>query len=174
MKKLFILCIAAAMVLSLVACAGSSDAETSKPTGESAAKPTTETTTTPTTVPATTEPAFQQIVLVSNQDVTAKIIDIHVDDIWGYTLEVYLENHTNKELMFTVEKVSVNGFMCDPFWAATVDSGMKANEDISFSKNDFDKNGIETVESITLTLRAYDNDNWLADDIINETITINP
>lgn len=170
MKKIITLTAAAALAITMAACSTSADSESSIPTTQS----TTGTTTTPSTIPPTTEPAFQEIVLVEDDKATVKIIGIEENDLWGFTLNVFIENKTDKELMFTVEKVSVNGFMCDPFWAATVDSGMKANEKISFSKNDFEKNEIEVVETITLTLRAYDNDNWLADDIINETITISP
>lgn len=175
MKKLISMALAAAMVLTFAACAASSDSETSVPTTEgttgSTTIGTTETQTTQTTEPTD---AFQPIVLVDDENVTVKITGIEEDALWGYTLKVYLENKTDKELMFTVDDVSVNGFMCDPFWATTVAAGMKANQQISFSDSDFDKNGIETVESIVLTLRAYDNKDWMADDIFNDTFTLNP
>lgn len=176
MKKILALSIAAALSLSLAACASSADSETEKPTGTQgtqATKPTTQATT-QTTVPPTTTPVFREITLVDTDDVTVKITGIEEDAIFGYTLKVFIENKTDKELMFTVENVSVNGFMCDPFWASTVDAGMKANEEISFSDKEFEKNNIEAVEKIQLTLRAYDNDDWTADDIVNETLTITP
>lgn len=176
MKKIIAITAAAVLAVSLAACASSAGSETEKPTGSQgtqATKPTTQATT-EATVPPTTAPAFREITLVDSDDVTVKITGIEEDAIFGYTLKVFIENKADKELMFTTENVSVNGFMCDPFWAATVDAGMKANEEISFSEKDFEKNGIETVEKIQLTLRAYDNDDWTADDIVNETLTITP
>ena len=76
--------------------------------------------------------------------------------------------------MFSVSEVSVNGFMCDPFWAATVSAGKKANEQITFFASDFESNGIETVEEITFTLKVYDNGDWLADKFVEESFTVNP
>ena len=173
MKKIFAICAAAALAVSMAACQSSADAETSKPAGSHATtKPSTQATTQPTT-PPTTEPAFNEIVLAETNDVTVKITGVDEKGLLGYTLNVYLENNTDLELMFTVENVSVNGFMVDPFWADSVDAGKKANETITFLKSDFEKNGIEKVDEITLTLRVYDNNDWMAEDIFKDTVTIN-
>ena len=171
MKKIFALCAAAALAISMAACSSSADSETSKPTGSDTTKPSTQETTQATT-PPTTAPAFQDIVLAETDDVTVKITGVDEKGLLGYTLNVYLENNTELELMFTVENVSVNGYMVDPFWADTVDAGKKANETITFLKSEFEKNGIEKVEEITLTLRVYDNGDWMADDIFKDTVTI--
>lgn len=176
MKKLITMTLAAAMALSFVACAASSNAETSVPSTGSSTQSATTAATTESQQAQTTAPddAFQAIVLVDNKDITVKITGIDEDGLFGYTLNVYLENKTDKELMFTVDNVSVNGFMCDPFWASTVAAGMKANQQIRFSDSDFEKNGIEAVASIVMTLRAYDSKDWLAVDIFNDTFTVNP
>ena len=176
MKKLISMAMAALLVVSLAACGASSDAETSTPsTGgnptQSTSAASTEGTSQPTTEPVET---FTPVVLKDDENVTVRIEAVETDNIWGYTLKVFLENKTDKELMFTVNNVSVNGFLCDPLWAATVDAGMKANEEISFSESDFEKNNIENVEQITFTLRIYDNGDWLKDDLVNETFTITP
>ena len=76
--------------------------------------------------------------------------------------------------MFTVESVSVNGFMCDPFWAESVAAGKKSNTSISWFASDFEDNGIQEVEEITFTLRVYDSNDFLAEDVFRDTITIQP
>lgn len=176
MKKMICLIIAAVLVLALAACSSSSQEETAQSTSPSTEDTAPETTVPETTVPETTAPeeTFEEIVLAENDDITFKITGVENDPIWGYTLKVYLENKTEKELMFSVDNVSVNGYMCDPFWASTVDAGKKANEDISFSESDFETNGIETVTDITFTLRIYDNNDWTAEDVFNDTFTVNP
>lgn len=169
-KKLLSLLASVLLIAALTACSGeSADAATSA-TSETAQA--VENTTAP-TVPET-EASFEEIVLVDNDDCTVKITSIDEDNIWGYTLNVYLENKTDLELMFSLDNVSVNGYMCDPFWASTVASGMKANEEISFMESDFEKNGITDVEEITFTLSVYDSNDWLADHLVDETFTINP
>ena len=164
MKKLLCAPLAALMLM-LAACGTTSDSETEIPSTEGI---------TQSTDAGEETASFEELTLANDENVTVKITAIDESNFWGYTLKVFLENKTDKELMFTVESVSVNGFMCDPFWAASVAPGMKANEDISFSESDFENNGIEAVEQITLTLRVFDNENWLSEDLVNMTVTVNP
>lgn len=170
MKKMFCTAVAAIMILALAACGSTTGSESeSQATDGSTTQTTTEA-----TEGAVDTAVFEQITLVDDENATVKLTAIDADNFWGYTLKVFLENKTDKELMFTVESVSVNGFMCDPFWAASVAPGMKANEEISFSESDFEDNGIETVEEIVFTLRVFDSENFLSDDLVNETITVKP
>lgn len=182
MKNIITVFITIMTLLSLTAC-GKKDtpSQTTTTTAPSTSQttqstaPTTSQTTVPTTGTATEpEKQFEEILLVDNEQVTVKIIGIENDPIWGYTLKAFVENKTDKELMFTVQNVSVNGFMCDPYWAVSVDAGKKSNTSISWLESDLEKNGIDKVEEITFTLRVYDSNDWLADDIVKETFTVKP
>ena len=168
-KKFIIIFATLCLVVSLTACGPASSTE------ETGTDPTvsTEQATETTTATEGAKP-FTPQVLVDNEQVTVKITGIDEKNFWGYTLKVFLENKTETELMYTVDSVSVNGFMCDPFWAVTVAGGKKANEEISFGEGDFEKNGIETVEEITFTLRIYDSEDWQAEDLVKQTFTVNP
>lgn len=175
MKPFFCFLIAAAVMLTFTAC-GKKDAQagTTSPSTTQSTAPSTTQSTAASTVPTEPEKKFEEIVLVDNEKVTVKITGVEQDPIWGYTLKTFVENKTDKELMFTVQNVSVNGFMCDPYWAVAVDAGKKSNSTISWLESSFQENGIEAVKEITFTLRAYDNGDWLADDTVNETFTIKP
>ena len=113
-------------------------------------------------------------VLVEDENITVKFTGTQEDSLWGYTVKVYLENNTEKDLMFSVDDVSVNGFMCDPFWASTVAAGKKANEKITFSEAAFKENGIEAVEEISFTLHVYDSNDLTAESLLKKTFTVNP
>lgn len=117
---------------------------------------------------------FEETVIADNDYCTFKITAIDENNIWGYTLKVYLENKTDKDLTFSLDNVSVNGFMCDPFWAATITAGMKANEEISFSSDSFAVNGITTVTDIEFTLDVYDSNDWTAENLVSDTFSIYP
>ncbi len=110
-------------------------------------------------------------VFVDDENCTFKITGIEPDNLWGYTLKVDLENKTDKNLMFSLEDVSVNGYMCDPFWANSVQAGKKAKSDISFSVEEFEELGITDVEEIEFTLSVYDEDNWDTPHFVEETFT---
>ncbi len=113
-------------------------------------------------------------VIVDNDQISIIVTGYDADGLWGYTAKMYLVNKTDKELMFSSDDVSVNGFMCDPFWAVSVASGKVAFSDMSWSKSSLEENGITEVEEIEMVIRVYDSNNWSADDIFNETVTLNP
>jgi len=96
------------------------------------------------------------------------------DSIWGYTVNVYLVNKTDKELMFAADDVSVNGFMADPFWACSLGGEKVCFTSMSWSNSVFEENGIETVEDIEMNLRACDANDWNANDAFNEVVTLKP
>ncbi len=119
-------------------------------------------------------PADTDTVLLDNENVTAIVTGYEEDNIWGYTANIFLVNKTDKTIMFSVDDVSVNGFMADPFFADEVDAGKCAFSSISWSDTTLAENGITEIETIEFTIRAYDSNDWMADDFANETITLNP
>lgn len=113
-------------------------------------------------------------VIVDNDNVTVIVTGYAEDTIWGYTLNLYLVNKTDKELMYSVDEASVNGFMADPFWATSVSAGNVAFTSMAWSDSTFEENSITNVEEIEMKFRIYNSDDWNDEDIFNETITLNP
>ena len=172
-KKLLVTLATLALLFS-AGCAAPSTETTTKPAPETTVPTTEDTTTVPeTTVPETTTPAAE-VILVDDKNCTVIVKGYDENALLGYAVNVFIENKTDKELMFSVSEVSVNGYMCDPFWAKTVSAGKKANEQITFFESDFESNGIEIVEDITFTLKVYDSNDWTADKLVEQTFTINP
>lgn len=123
------------------------------------------------------EPQGSDIVLFENNDVKATVIGTRDDSIWGYTLDVYLENKTSKTIMFAVNEASVNGYMADPFFAREVAPGKCKFTSISWNDTALEEIGITDINSITnieFNIRAYDSSNWTGNDYANETVTLNP
>lgn len=184
MKKIICATLALLMMLSMAACAGSnSNDETVKPTtpstnatdatgkpGDSTNKPTDATDAT--TAPTDGEGKFEEKVLVDNDKITFTVTGVKQDPIWGYTLQVFVENKTDKNLMFSLDDVSVNGFMVDPLWAESIAPGKKSNGEIHFSEKSFKDNGIESVEELEFTLRVYNEKDWSEEDVHNEKHTL--
>lgn len=116
----------------------------------------------------------QDIVLADNDSVSVIVTGFSEDSIWGYTANVYLVNKTDRELMFAADNVSVNGFMADPFWARSLGGRKVCFTSMSWSDSTLEENGIENVEEIEMTLRAYDPNDWNAKDVFNETVVLKP
>lgn len=120
------------------------------------------------------EPQASDTVIVDNDNATVIVTGYIEDDIWGYTVNLYLVNKTDKDLMFAADEASVNGFMADPFWATSVNAGKVEFSSMSWSNSDLEANDIKTVEEIEMTIRIYNSNDWSEDDIFNDTITLTP
>lgn len=120
------------------------------------------------------EPQANDNVIVDNDYVTVIVTGYENDDIWGYTVNLFLLNKTDKNVMFSVDNASVNGYMADPFFATEVVAGKCAFSSISWLDTTFEDNGITDVETIEFTFKAHDIDNLFDDDFVNETITLKP
>lgn len=87
---------------------------------------------------------------------------------------VYMENNTDRNLMFSWDLVSVNGKMLDPYWATAVSAGKKACSEVTFSRTDLEKNGIKDISEIEFTLTVSDYDDWSAEDLLKTEYTYTP
>ena len=112
--------------------------------------------------------------IVDNDQISIVVTDYDPNGFWGYTANVLLVNKTDAALSFSCDDVSVNGFMCDPFWATSVAPGKMKFSSISWSESSFEDNGITAVEEIEMVLRVRDSENWSAEYIYEETITLHP
>ena len=173
MKKQFTSLIAITLSLLLSACGSSSASDTVSSTQNSTEAP----------VASVVEsaaveevPSFQEQTIVDNEYCTMILQSIDESGMWGYSWKVYLENKTDKNLMFGIDDRSVNGVMADPFWAESVAAGKKSNETISWSSSLFEENGIsaDNVTQVSFNLRVYDYDDWSADGFVDDTFTIYP
>lgn len=85
-----------------------------------------------------------------------------------YTLNVYISNPTQQNLLISWEDVAVNGESVNPFWAVNVAAGKQAYSQIVFNWADLERAGIETVEEISFRLQAFDGDDWEAAPVVDE------
>jgi len=113
-------------------------------------------------------------VLVVNENVTVLITDKVDDPIWGYTLNMFIVNKTDTEIMISVDEASVNGFMADPFFAKSVQPGKSAFTSMSWSDTTLEENEITEIENIEFTLRVYDSNDIFSGDFFNGTVTVTP
>ncbi len=120
------------------------------------------------------EQSSEDTVLVDNDSITALVTGIGEDDIWGYTVYLYLVNKTNSEVMFSVDNASVNGYMADPFFAKQLLPNSCAFASMSWADKTLAENDIKEVKEIEFDLRVYDSTNWTGGDILKETFTLNP
>ena len=115
-----------------------------------------------------------QVVLADNEDLRFVIEWADQEDSSAYTVYVYMENKTDRNLMYAWDLVSVNDVMIDPFWAMSVAAGKKACSEVTFYRSELESNGITEVSDIEFTLLVSDYDDWEADYLLEETYTYQP
>ena len=116
----------------------------------------------------------EEITIVDNELCTMKVTGIDPNGDWGFTFNVFCENKTNKPMGFYMDYVSVNGYMCDPFWGTDIPAGKKENTSFSFSTSTLSELGVSVIEEVTFDLRVTDSEDWSADPYIDEVFSIYP
>lgn len=91
-----------------------------------------------------------------------RIIGKTVDEnsFWGTAILLYIENNSGKIVGISVDDMSINGFMMNPFFSTTVYDGKKAINDITVFSSDLEKNGIVAIEEVELKFHIYDIDSY--------------
>ncbi|MBO6308731.1 MAG: hypothetical protein J6N70_07865 [Oribacterium sp.] len=69
-----------------------------------------------------------------------RIVGKYVDEnsIWGTAVLLYIENNTGKNIGVQADDMSINGFMVQPFFSATVYDGKMSINDITIMQSDLD------------------------------------
>lgn len=117
---------------------------------------------------------FEELTVVDNDLCTIKITGIEPDSLFGYTLNIYLENKSaDKTFMFSASSAAINGVMTTPLFASSVAPGKKANESMTFYDSTL-SDIIGPFTDIELTFRVYDSNDWSAEDVALTTVHVYP
>ena len=110
-------------------------------------------------------------ILLSKVDVKLTLYESKADK--DLELKVFLENKTGKEVMFSIDDASVNGYVVDPYWAKSVLPNSMAYSSINWSQRMLEENLIFSVDDIEFTIRVSDYEDWLAPLIAEENVILN-
>ena len=120
------------------------------------------------------EPQPSDNIIMDNEYGTAIVTGYYDDSLWGYTVQLYLINKSDKNLLFIAGNTSVNGFIMDPFFCPLVPMGKTHFDTMSWPKETFEKNNITQVDEIKFDLRLEDGDDSSVKEYVNETVTLTP
>jgi len=103
------------------------------------------------------EPQDSDNIIADNDYITIIVTGIEPDGIWGYTVNLFLVNKSDTEIMFSVDEASINGYMIDPFYATSVMPNKCKFSSMSWSNSSLEENGISEVAEIEFY--NYDKEN---------------
>lgn len=115
---------------------------------------------------------FQEITIVEDENCTFKITGFEMREDGSYAWNAQIENKTDKELMFSMSKVSINGYMCDPYWAYSLAAGVQEDSSVEWYSGDLTRNAISHVEEVKFGLKIYDNADWMAEPLVDDYYTV--
>ena len=113
-------------------------------------------------------------VLADNDQFSVIVTGYDPDSLWGYAVKLYLVNKTELSLSFSADEVSVNGVMCDPFWFETLQPGKTTFSSMDWSSSKFESDNITEVEEIEFKLTVRNAEDYFAEALLEETVTLTP
>jgi hypothetical protein len=122
----------------------------------------------------TREAGENDVTLFETDQCAMRVTGVDPNGDMGYTLDVTLINNTDQDVYFSVENASINGIMCDPFWASEVAAGKSSNTEISWATDTLSEAGLDasSVTTIDLPVRVSASDDFTADAIMDQTFTL--
>lgn len=174
MKRLFAILLILSLLVSFVGC-GADPEPTEAPSGTQPGNAEPVQTEEPTEVP-TEAPSYEagSLELVSDENVVFTVTEFRHNEHLGLEMQVYCENKTEKNMMFSLDGVSVMGIMYDPFWAEEVSAGKKVNSTVYFDTFELQEMGITSVDEISFRLKVFDNDDWMDEPFVDDFFTVYP
>lgn len=181
MKRIAALLLALCLLLSLAACGKEDPTPTITPTASPATdvpetqapEATEEPTAKPTAAPTEAVPV-ENLVLADNENLTFTITKFEDNAHLGFQMQVYCENKSDRPMIFSLDGVSVCGYMYDPFWAQEVDAGKAVYSSIGFDTYELAEYGITAVEEISFRLSVIDSEEWMNEPFADEHFTVYP
>lgn len=122
------------------------------------------------------EVADTDLVLVDNENVRVLVRGFTPDDLFGYAVNAYVENRTDKLLMYSIKNASINDVACDPFWAAEVLPGCGEQVKFVWNEGTLKDAGIakDKINKFTLPFTVTDYEGEKAIEYLNETFEFAP
>ena len=75
---------------------------------------------------------------------------------WGKSILFYIENTSDKNVYVSVEDLSINGYMIEPYYSQMLYAGKKAVSAMDLLQNDLDANNIKSIDEVELKFQVYD------------------
>ncbi len=82
------------------------------------------------------------------------------EDIFGPSLQVLVENNTNRAVTVQTFESSVNGVMINTTLSCELAGGEKGNDEINIMESDLELAKIKTIKDIELKFNVYDPETW--------------
>lgn len=112
--------------------------------------------------PGPTQIAGPEQVIADNDLFTFTIRGRDEDNIWTYNLNLYIENKSEQDLVFSWQDVQVNGVPADPWLYCTVPAGLRTCFNLYFNEDDMQAKEIDAIKTVDFRLKVTPTDSFSA------------
>lgn len=110
---------------------------------------------------SSTDVAVEEKVVFDQEGIKITIKSLDMDSSWfGPELKVIIENNYEKDITVQVRKESINDIMVETMFSSDVATGKKINDGITFMTSDLEAAGIETIKEIEFLFHIFDAESW--------------
>ena len=112
--------------------------------------------------------------LVDTENIGAYVRDYRVDDDGNLVLSLYIENRTEQNVVCALDMPSVDGVICDPYWAVEMTAGSGCCSSVIWSAEALKEAEIvlgDSLPQLDLPLLLFDTDDLGLDYLYADTVT---
>lgn len=122
--------------------------------------------------PVSNEVTIENQEIFNQDDLIVTVTGMKFDSLFGPQIAMLFENNTDKNLTVQARNVSVNGYMVDSSMSADIVSGKKSNDSLTIMDSSLEQCGIENIGEIEFSLHIFNSDDFMADNIDSDPITL--
>lgn len=104
---------------------------------------------------------IEEQVLFEQEGVKITATEYVSDSLWGDSINLLIENNSDKSVGIGCDALIVNNYMLTDFMSATVAAGKKSNESLTLSSTELEAAGIENVGQIEVQFHLFDPDTYM-------------
>ncbi len=103
---------------------------------------------------------FNHLVLQDTEQLYFEILDVFNDEEDGWSFNVAMQNRTDNQCWISLERVSLNDYMVDPYFSVLVQGEESLEETVSWWMDDLVEDyGFSEITSMAFELRMFDDIN---------------
>lgn len=111
-------------------------------------------------------------VYIDNKYAKVSALSYYKNDMYGYCIDLFIENKSNSNIAVKFENTMVNGKLLDPYVYEVVNSGKNVIARVDWPASEFEAHGFTTFNEIKFTLVVSNNDDLSAKSFSSDDIVL--
>ncbi|MBR3077855.1 MAG: hypothetical protein IKH07_08025 [Oscillospiraceae bacterium] len=112
--------------------------------------------------------------LMDTDSCALSVIDVGMDEIWGFTVKLSCENKSESTQLFSLDSASCRGWQLNTEWFTQVDAGETKESEFNVFPYYLDRCGLEQVDECRMHIRVLNDDSFSGELFADEELVFFP